>query len=113
MNILEMYKRLSNEDKTNLTIYSIYDGIYDGANENDFEISDEVAIDLQEMAHNLFNEEENLTSPNKIGRFLSECYIRDNDFIRKYNEEEFMYDDLLQAIVDDNLEFYDLEEMER
>ena len=40
MNILEMYKRLSKEDKGNLTIYCIYDSIYSIAESNNVEIDD-------------------------------------------------------------------------
>ena len=44
MNILEMYKRLSNEDKFHLTVYCIYDSIYDVAKNQDYEITDKVAV---------------------------------------------------------------------
>ena len=39
MNILEMYKRLSKEDKSHLTVYCIYDSIYDVARNENTEIS--------------------------------------------------------------------------
>ena len=42
MNKLEMYKRLSNEDKSNLTIYCIYDSIFDVVKNQNIEISDEL-----------------------------------------------------------------------
>ena len=58
MNKLEMYKRLSNEDKSNLTIYWIYDSIFDVARNQNLEISDELAMDIQELAHDLYLDDE-------------------------------------------------------
>ena len=53
MNSLERYKMLSNEDKSNLTIYSIYDSIYDVAKNEDINISDDImslcAVDVDGM----------------------------------------------------------------
>ena len=39
MNTLEMYKKLSNEDKTNLTTYSIYESIYNMAKNFNYDIT--------------------------------------------------------------------------
>lgn len=112
MNKLEMYKRLSNEDKSNLTIYCIYDSIFDVAKNQNIEISDELAMDIQELAHDLYLDDEyrNL-SASQIAFFLTECYAKDNTFIEKV--EDMDYDDILQAVEDDDHEFYLEEEMER
>lgn len=112
MNKLEMYKRLSNEDKSNLTIYCIYDSIFDVARNQNIEISDELAMDIQELAHDLYLDDEykNL-SASQIAFFLAECYAKDNTFIEKV--EDIDYDDILQAVEDDDHEFYLEEEMER
>lgn len=112
MNTLEMYKRLSNEDKTHLTVYCIYDIIYDVARNNNMEISDELAMNIQELAHDLYLEDEYMNlSASQIAFFLTECYAKDNTFMDKV--EDIDYDDILQAVEDDNHEFYIEEEMER
>ena len=112
MNTLEMYKRLSNEDKTHLTVYCIYDSIYDGAGNNNIEISDELAMNIQELAHDLYLEDEYMNlSASQIAFFLTECYAKDNTFMDKV--EDIDYDDILQAVENDNHEFYIEEEMER
>lgn len=112
MNKLEMYKRLSNEDKSNLTIYCIYDSIFDVVKNQNIEISDELAMDLQELAHDLYLDDEyrNL-SASQIAFFLTECYAKDNTFIEKV--EDMDYDDILQAVEDDDHGFYKDNEMER
>jgi hypothetical protein len=112
MNTLEMYKRLSNEDKTHLTVYCIYDSIYDVARNNNIEISDELAMNIQELAHDLYLEDEYMNlSASQIAFFLTECYAKDNTFMDKV--EDIDYDDILQAVENDNHEFYIEEEMER
>lgn len=112
MNILEMYKRLSKEDKSNLTVYCIYDSIYDVARNNNIEISDELAMNIQELAHDLYLEDEYMNlSASQIAFFLTECYAKDNTFMDKV--EDIDYDDILQAVENDNHEFYIEEEMER
>ena len=112
MNTLEMYKRLSNEDKTHLTVYCIYDSIYDVARNNNIEISDELAMNIQELAHDLYLEDEYMNlSASQIAFFLTECYAKDNTFMDKV--EDIDYDDILQAVEDDDHEFYLEEEMER
>lgn len=112
MNILEMYKRLSKEDKANLTVYCIYDSIYDVSRNQGIDISDEVATNIQELAYDLYLDDEysNL-SASQIAFFLTECYAKDNTFMEKV--EDIDYDDILQAVEDDNHEFYLEEEMER
>ena len=112
MNTLEMYKRLSNEDKTHLTVYCIYDSIYDVARNNNIEISDELAMNIQELAHDLYLEDDYVyLSASQIAFFLTECYAKDNTFMDKV--EDIDYDDILQAVENDNHEFYIEEEMER
>lgn len=112
MNTLEMYKRLSNEDKTHLTVYCIYDSIYDVARNNNIEISDELAMNIQELAYDLYLEDEYMNlSASQIAFFLTECYAKDNTFMDKV--EDIDYDDILQAVENDNHEFYIEEEMER
>ena len=72
MNSLERYKMLSNEDKSNLTIYSIYDSIYDVAKNEDINISDDIVTDIKELAYDLYLDDEymNLSAP-QIAFFLN------------------------------------------
>ena len=112
MNILEMYKRLSNEDKSHLTVYCIYDSIYDVVKNQDYEITDKVAVDLQELAYDLYLEDNGYKlSQSEIAHFLTNCYINDNSFL--YKIEDTDYSDILEAISDDDYEFYKDEELER
>lgn len=111
MNILEQYKKLSNEDKSHLTIYCIYDSIYDVARNENINISDKLATDIQELAYDLYLDDEfrNL-SASQIAFFLTECYAKDTMFMQKVDNID--YDDILQAVENDNHEFYK-EELER
>lgn len=111
MNLLEMYKRLSNEDKSHLTIYCIYNSIYDVAKNENIDISDKIAIDIQELAYDLYIEDQyrNL-SASQIAFFLTECYSKNNKFMDIV--EDLDYDDILQAVQDDEHDFYE-DEMER
>lgn len=112
MNILEMYKRLSNEDKSHLTVYCIYDSIYDVAKNQDYEITDKVAVDLQELAYDLYLEDNGYKlSQSEIAHFLTNCYINDNSFLDKIEDTD--YSDILEAISDDDYEFYKDEKLER
>ena len=111
MNSLEKYKMLSNEDKSNLIAYCIYDSIYDVVKNEDINISDNVVTDIKELAYDLYLDDEymNLSAP-QIAFFLTECYAKDNSFMDKVADID--YSDILQAIDNDDYEFYK-EDMER
>ena len=111
MNILEMYKKLPKEDKTNLTTYCIYDSIYDASKNAEVNIDDETAINIQELSYKLYLDDEyrNL-SASQIAFFLAECYVKDNSFMEKVKDMD--YENILQAVEDDNSDFYK-EKMER
>lgn len=112
MNTLEMYRRLSNDDKGNLTIYCIYDSIYSIAKYNDVELEDGVVKNIQELSYDLWLDDEYLNlSETKISDFITQCYINDNSFLKKL--EDIDYSDLLQAVEDDNYDFYKDNELER
>ncbi|MBR1376689.1 MAG: hypothetical protein IJ565_02630 [Bacilli bacterium] len=105
MNTLERYRNLSNEDKGNLTIYTIYNSIHDVIKENDAEISDEIILDIQELAYDIYIEDTfSNVSASSIGYFITECYVKDNQFLEKI--DEISYDDILSAIENDNYDFY-------
>ena len=111
MNTLEMYKKLSNEDKTNLTIYCIYDSIYDVARNEEINIDDKTVMNIKDMSYDLYLDDEysNL-SASQIAYFLTECYVKDNSFMQKVKDID--YGDILQAVEVDNHNFYK-EELER
>ena len=113
MNKLEMYKQLSNEDKFNITIYSIFDSIYDAARNNNVDITDDKVLDIQKLSYDLYLEDEYFNlSQSKIAYFITECYIKDNKFLDRV--EDMGYSDILEAIDDNDLEFYEQEkEIER
>lgn len=111
MNKLEMYKQLSNEDKSNLTIYCVYDRIYEAIISAGLEIDDDKVIEIEELSNDLYLYDEyyNL-SQSRISYFLTECYIKDDNFLNKVDDIE--YPDILEAIVDDDYDFYKDDEVE-
>ena len=111
MNILENYKKLPDEDKKHLTIYCIYNDIYDCARNNNYEISDEDAISIQERSYDLYlNDEYNHLSAPNIAYFLTDCFCNDKEFLSKLDDlEEYQ---ILQAVEDYDLNFYKEEELE-
>ena len=50
-------------------------------------------------------------SASQIAYFLTECYVKDNTFMEKVDDID--YDEILQAVEDDDYDFYKDEEMER
>jgi hypothetical protein len=111
MNILEKYKNLSAEDKGNLTIYSIYNDIYDSARNSNFNISDKDAMSIQETAYQLYLDDEcyHLSAP-EIAYFLTDCYAHDKNFISEM--DDFDSDEILEAVDEYNLNFYDSKDAE-
>ena len=53
MDILERYKLLSNEDKSNLTIYTIYDSIYDVSRNREISFEDEIISECEMLLETL------------------------------------------------------------
>lgn len=111
MNSLERYKILSNEDKSNLTIYCIYDSIYDVAKNEDINIRDDVVTDIKELAYDLYLDDEYMNlSASQIAFFLTECYAKDSSFMNKIDDMD--YSEILEAVDNNDYNFYK-EEMER
>ena len=110
MNILEMYKKLSKEDKANLSIYCIYDSIYDVAKNEEVELDDKIVTDIQELTYNLYLDDARNLSLSQIAYFITECYIENETFLDKV--KDFDYDDILEAVENDNYDFYK-DEIER
>ena len=112
MDILERYKQLSNEDKSNLTIYTIYDSIYDVSRNREISFEDEVVKEIQEIAYDLYLSDEyyNLSS-SSIAYFLADCYASDKK--KKKKIENMDYWDILEAIDNNNIDFFKVEELEK
>lgn len=111
MNILDRFKKLSADDKKHLTIYCIYNEIYNSAQNNNFKISDEDAMSIQEKAYDLYiNDEYGHLSSQEIAYFITDCYSKDNSFLEKLDD----FDDyiILQAIEDYDIDFYKENELE-
>ena len=112
MNKLEMYKKLSTDDKNNLSIYNIYNAIYCITRNNNYEITDEEVERLEEIAHYLYLKDEyyNL-SESRIADFIGECYIEHNISLDEL--EDANWSDLLEAIDNDSYDLFNKDEMER
>lgn len=113
MNTLEMYKKLSREDKNNLTAYSIYESIYTIARNNDYEITDDEVERIKNLSHYVYLKDEyyNLSSA-RISDFITECYTEHKVPLDKM--EDASWSDILEAVDNSDYEFCDDEkEMER
>lgn len=112
MNTLERYKKLSKEDKNNITVYSMYNSIYSIADNENYEISDGDVERIKELSYYVYLKDGyyNL-SPSKISDFITECYICHNVSLEKM--EDAHWSDILEAIDNNNCEFCMSEEMER
>lgn len=112
MTTLEMYKTLSEQDKKNLTVYSIYNSIYTIAKNNSYEITDNAVERIKDLSHYLYLKDEyyNLSS-SRISDFITECYIKNNDSLNKL--EDANWSDILEAVDNNNYEFCNENEIER
>lgn len=112
MNTLEMYKKLSDEDKINLTDYCIYNSIYTISKENNYMINDEEVDRIRELTDYLYLKDDyyNL-SVNRISDFITECYESKNITLEEL--ASISWSELLSAIDENDYDFYNEEEMER
>lgn len=111
MNKLDMYKRLSKEDRVNLITYCIYDTIYDVMRNENVTLDDDIVETIKEKAYDLYIEDDYYKlSQSEIAHFITECYIHDNKFFEKI--EDISYEDILEAINDSEYDFYEDYEME-
>jgi len=115
MNKLEMYKALSNEDKDNLVMYSIYNIIYDAAKNHNSNISDIEVDKLANLSYNVYLDDSTYDfSCDRITYFIADCYLEGNASIDVM--ERCDYDSILDAIdsYDSNYDFISKnEEIER
>ena len=83
----------------------------DVAKNEDINISDDIVTDIIELAYDLYLDDDymNLSAP-QFAFFLTECYAKDNSFMDKVADMD--YSDILQAVDNDNYDFYQ-DEMER
>lgn len=112
MNSLEMYKKLSREDKNNLSLYRIYNSIYTIARNNDYEISDDEVEKISGISYYAYLKDGYYKfSSARISDFLTECYIEHHVSLKKM--EDASWSDILEAVDNDDYEFCMEEEMER
>lgn len=106
MKKLDMYKRLSKDDKHNLITYCIYDTIYDVMRNENASLDDDIIEEIEDKSYDLYIEDDYYDlSHSKIAYFITECYIHDNNFLEKIND--ISYNDILEAINDDDYDFYE------
>lgn len=114
MKKLEMYKKLSEEDKNNLTSYYIYKSIFTIAKNYDKELSDDEVERIEELANYIYLKDEYYNfSDARISDFLTQCYVEKGISLDKLEEQP--WNDVLEAIDNDDLDFIsdNEEEMER
>ena len=113
MKKLEMYKKLSKEDKNNLTSYCVYSNIFNIARNYNKELSDAEVEQLEELVNYIYLKDEYYDfSSIRISDFLTECYVEKGISLDKLEEH---LDDVLEAMDNNNLDFISdkEEEMER
>lgn len=109
---LEMYKKLSDEDKNNISAYEIYNSIYIIAKNNDYKISDDEVEDIKELAYYAYLKDEYYNfSPARISDFITESYIAHNVSLDRIGDAS--WSDLLEAVDNDDYDFCVEQEMER
>lgn len=102
MNKLEAYKKLSDQDKMNLTEYEFYNSIY---NINP-KASDQDVLFLYEECNSIWLNDEFLNlSISKITSFISKYYF--NGTLTKEMFDEVSSSDFLEAIDNDCIELID------
>ncbi|MDO5568590.1 MAG: hypothetical protein Q4G04_00555 [bacterium] len=112
MNVLENYKKLSNEDKNNLTSYCIYRSIYDVASNNDVILDDKVVESIKELSMEVYLDDETYNySESEISDFITNCYLNNNQSLDKIADAD--YCDILQAMEIDDNSFYRDDDFER
>lgn len=112
MNLLEKFKKLSKEDKENLTMYQIYNSIYDTSNECDYKISDDDVNNIGGTSYDLYHNDNIFKlSASDIAKFITEGFIDNNEFLDEI--KDISYNEILKAIDNDNKDFYKDDEMER
>lgn len=112
MNSLINYRKLSKEDKRDLTDYIIYRSIEDNARERDITLSDDVITDIKEIALDFYLDDcsSNL-SVSRITDFITINYLDNNITLEELNEVDRQ--DLYEAIYEDCIEMIKDEELER
>ena len=112
MNSLNNYRKLSDEDKRDLTDYIIYRSIEDNCNEKSMTLSDNEIIDIKEVALDFYLDDcsSNL-SVSRITDFITINYLDSNITLEELNEVDRQ--DLYEAIYEDCIEMIKNEEIER
>lgn len=112
MNSLNNYRKLSDEDKRDLTDYIIYRSIEDNCNEKSMTLSDNEIIDIKEVALDFYLDDcSGDLSVSRITDFITINYLDNNITLEELNEVDRQ--DLYEAIYEDCIEMIKNDELER
>lgn len=112
MEKLELYKKLSLEDKSNLTAYCVYDSIYAAASNAEKCIEDNEVERIYELSNYLYLKDEYYNfSAQKIADFIAIGFLEKN--VPLEIMEKTSKDDMFYAIDNDNYEILLEDKIER
>lgn len=112
MNSLNNYRKLSDEDKRDLTDYIIYRSIEDNCNEKSMKLSDNEIIDIKEVALDFYLDDcSGDLSLSQITDYITISYLSNMININQLYDAD--YADLYDAIKDYDYNFIKSEDMER
>lgn len=112
MNKLEMYKKLSNDDKSSLTVYSIYRSIYIIAKNLDKVIDDNSVQRICDLSYHLYLKDDNYNfSESRIADYLTNGYLDENISLDKMEEIDRF--SIYEGIESDTYDIFFNEEKER
>ena len=112
MNKLEMYKKLSNDDKSSLTVYSIYRSIYIIAKNLDKVIDDNSVQRICDLSYHLYLKDDSYNfSESRIADYLTNGYLDENISLDKMEEIDRF--SIYEGIESDTYDIFFNEEKER
>lgn len=112
MNKLEMYKKLSNDDKSSLTVYSIYRSIYIIAKNLDKVIDDNSVQRICDLSYHLYLKDDSYNfSESRIADYLTNGYLDENISLDKMEEIDRFR--IYEGIESDTYDIFFNEEKER
>lgn len=100
---LEAYRKLSDEDKNNLTYYNIYNDIENNCNERSMKIDDATMVELKDIIYDYYIEDCYCNFPiGRITDFISSNYLDGNASLEELKEANYslMYDAIENDCID-------------
>lgn len=102
MNSLDLYKKLSREDKLYLNEYLAYQCIYDNARNRKIELDDKVVDELKDVVMDYYHSDTQwFLSVPRLADFISTHYLDDDITLEEINEIDWT--DMMEAIENDCL----------